>query len=130
MLKKERRRFWRWISQKFSVQYFNRPAPGDYCCEYILYIINTTWKVWVFGVLLVRIFSHSDCSVSPRVHYECGKVWTRITPNTETFYSWNLYSFQVSFFEWLNKILHKWILIIFVQVLLKLGYMFILFFFL
>ena len=43
------------------------------------------WKVSVFGVILVRIFPHSDW-ISLRIHSECGKVRTRITPNKDTFY--------------------------------------------
>ena len=27
------------------------------------------------------------CSVSLRIQSKCGKIWTRITPNTDTFYS-------------------------------------------
>ena len=38
----------------------------------------------VFGVLLVRIFPHSDWI---RIQSECGKMRTRITPNTDTFYA-------------------------------------------
>ena len=34
----------------------------------------TVWKTSLFGVILVRIQS------------ECRKIWTRITPNTDTFY--------------------------------------------
>ena len=37
-------------------------------------VLATALKVSVFGVMLVRIQS------------ECGKIWTRITPNTNTFY--------------------------------------------
>ena len=33
----------------------------------------------VFGVILVR--------VSRRIQFECWKMWTRITPNTDTFYA-------------------------------------------
>ena len=48
----------------------------------------TAWKVSVFGVILVRIFKHSEWipRVSLRIQSECGKIWTRITPNTDTFY--------------------------------------------
>ena len=37
--------------------------------------INTAWKVSVFGVFMVRIFRHSDW------------MWTRKTPNTDTFHA-------------------------------------------
>ena len=50
----------------------------------------------VFGVRLVRIFPHSDwiLCISPywdfvsfRIQSECGKMRTRITPNTDTFHA-------------------------------------------
>ena len=45
----------------------------------------------VFGVILVRIFQHSDWirrdSLSLHIQSECGKIVTRITPNTDTFYA-------------------------------------------
>ena len=47
---------------------------------------TTGWKVSVFGVILVRIFPHSDW-----IQFEYGKIWMRITPNTNTFYAVNLY---------------------------------------
>ena len=55
-------------------------------------MFNTAWKVSVFGVILVRIFPHSDWkterfSVSFRIQPECGKIRARITPNTGTFYA-------------------------------------------
>ena len=39
------------------------------------YILCTAWKVFVFGVILVRIFPHSDW------------IRTRLTLNTNTFYA-------------------------------------------
>ena len=54
--------------------------------------ICTAWKVFVFRVILVRIFPHSDWirrdrySVSLRIQYECGKIRTRKTPNMDTFH--------------------------------------------
>ena len=41
----------------------------------------TAWKVSVFGVILVLIFPHLDWIKKNR------KIWTRITPNTDTFYA-------------------------------------------
>ena len=46
----------------------------------------------VFGVILVRIFLHSDwirrvTPVSLRIQFECGEILTRIIPNTDTFYA-------------------------------------------
>ena len=51
-----------------------------------IFITNTVWKVSVFGVILVRNFPHSY-SVSLRIKSECGKIRTRITPNTYAFYA-------------------------------------------
>ena len=48
-------------------------------------LINTAKKVSVFGVILVRIFPHSD-STSLHIQSKCGKSRTRITPNADTFY--------------------------------------------
>ena len=52
------------------------------------------WKLFVFGVILVRNFLHLDriheeirYFVSLRIQSECGKIRTRITPNTDTFYA-------------------------------------------
>ena len=47
-------------------------------------LINTAKKVSVFGVILVRIFPHSD-SASLHIQSKCGKIRTRITPNADTF---------------------------------------------
>ena len=50
-------------------------------------VTPTAWKVSIFGVILVRIFSHSDwCGVSLRIQSKCGKMRTRVTLNTDTFY--------------------------------------------
>ena len=55
---------------------------------------NTAWKVSVFGVILVRVFPHSNWvslriqSKSFRIKSECGKIQTRITPNTGNFSQW------------------------------------------
>ena len=47
--------------------------------------------MFVFGVILVCIFPHLDWilrySVSLRIQSECGKMRTRITPNTDTFHA-------------------------------------------
>ena len=47
-------------------------------------LINTAKKVFVFGVILVRIFPHSD-SVSLLIQSKCTKIRTRITPTADTF---------------------------------------------
>ena len=45
-------------------------------------------KVSVFGVILVLIFPHSDwIRRDTRIQSECGKMRTRIPPNTDTFYA-------------------------------------------
>ena len=43
-------------------------------------------KVSVFGVILVRIFQHSDW-IRRDSQSECGKMRTRITPNMDTFHT-------------------------------------------
>ena len=52
---------------------------------------DTAWKVSVFCVILVPIFPHRlntvRYSVSLRIQSECGKIRTRTTPNTDTFYA-------------------------------------------
>ena len=67
-------------------------------CLYYWNIV-TEWKVYVFGVFLVRIFQHSDWMlrdtpysvriqfVSCRIQSECGKMRTRKTSNTDTFHA-------------------------------------------
>ena len=52
----------------------------------------TARKLSVFGVILFRIFPHSDwirreTSVSLTIQSKCGKMQTRITRNTDTFYA-------------------------------------------
>ena len=46
----------------------------------------TAWKMSVFGVFLVRIFPHSGW-IRRFTQSECGKIRTRKTPNTDTFYA-------------------------------------------
>ena len=58
----------------------------------------------IFGVILVRIFPtfsriqteygeiRSINEVSLRIQFECAKMRTRITPNTDTFYAVHVYS--------------------------------------
>ena len=52
---------------------------------------RTARKVSVFGVFLVRIFPHleTECrySGSLPIQYKCGKIQTRKTLNTDTFYA-------------------------------------------
>ena len=58
-----------------------------------LSIIFTTWKVFVFGVILVLIFHIRTeyGEILPVFSPNCGKMWTRITPNTDTLRSaWGL----------------------------------------
>ena len=50
---------------------------------------NTAWKVSVFGVILDCTFPHLDWirRETPRLSvFECGKMLTRVTPNTHTSY--------------------------------------------
>ena len=60
-------------------------------------------KVPVFGVILEYILrSYSLYSerrfVSLRIESKCGKMWTRITPNTDTFYAVGSCSTCLKFF--------------------------------
>ena len=47
-------------------------------------VIHTAWKMSVFELILVCIFPQSDwiLRISPYSVW-CGKIWTRITPNTD-----------------------------------------------
>ena len=79
----------------------------------------SAWKVSVFGVILVRIFPHSDrmrkirtsglnserYSTYLRIQSECGKIRTRITPNRDTFYAvLDFWQGSEYAFEWLWRI--------------------------
>ena len=58
-----------------------------------IFNINTTWKMSVFRVILVRIFPYSDRirRVSLRIRSECGKMRTRITPTIQRLFpQWNV----------------------------------------
>ena len=48
--------------------------------------VFTAWKVSVFGVPAFGL-NTGRCGVSLRVQSECGKMWTRITPNADIFYA-------------------------------------------
>ena len=61
-------------------------------------LFATALKVSVFGVILVHIFPHSENGlnterhgVSLSIQSKCGKMRTRITPNTDTFHAVCLY---------------------------------------
>ena len=65
--------------------------------------LNAEQKVSVFGVILVRIFpsfscirtEHGEVSISPysvRMRENAGRMRTRITPNTDSFYVVKVYS--------------------------------------
>ena len=62
-------------------------------------------EVSVFGVILVRIFPHSDC-----IQSECRKIRTRRTPYTDIFYAvvvvWSMKvvsGYQFSTCSWLTE---------------------------
>ena len=59
---------------------------GNMIILYYLSASYAAWKVSEFRDILVRIFPHLDW-ISLRIQSECGKMWTRITPNTDTFYA-------------------------------------------
>ena len=60
------------VENSFSILVFQWSLQ---CYLLFCYISSTAWKVSVFGVILVRLRS------------ECGKIRTRITLNTDTFFS-------------------------------------------
>ena len=67
-------------------------------------IMNTAWKVSVFGVILVRILPHSDwkhkINTSLCIQSECGKMRTRITLYKDTHNrQWNIYKIITYFGE-------------------------------
>ena len=51
----------------------------------------TAWNVSIFRAILVCIFPYSDWirrdTECLRIHSQCGKIWTRISRNTDTFYA-------------------------------------------
>ena len=63
--------------------------------------LYSVWKVSIFGVILVRIFPHSDWirrdTEYLRIQSECGKMRSRITPNTDAFYT--------VFTQWFNDVM-------------------------
>ena len=77
---------------------------------YQIYRTTTACKLYVFGVILVHIFPHSDwirrdteylsvfSPISVRIQSYCGKIRTRRTPNTDTFYPVNLVFFVIVLF--------------------------------
>ena len=90
---------------------FKQGILDDYLSWYSLYPeiglllifieLITAWKVFVFGVFLVRIFPHSywirryteRYSVFLCIQSESGKIRTKKTPNTDTFYALNIATF-------------------------------------
>ena len=73
--------FFKEVFRTFFTQVTYCDPPAYFTFSSLIYDLfqvlrfNTVWKVSVFGVILVRIQS------------ECGKIQTRITPNTDTFYA-------------------------------------------
>ena len=53
--------------------------------QLVILVLNTAWKVSVFGVILVHVFPHVH-SIRRDTESESGKIRTRKTPNTDTFY--------------------------------------------
>ena len=72
----------------------------------------TAWKLSVLGVILVRIFPHSGWirrdTVSLLINSECGKMRTRITPNTDTFYYFHSTASQWYLKFWLSYLRIAW----------------------
>ena len=75
---------------------------------------NTAWKVSVFGVILVRVFPHSNRvslriqSKSFRIKSECGKIRTRITPNTGNFYAVKVPKVILAFLSFVKRFTFFW----------------------
>ena len=75
---------------------------------------NTAWKVSVFGVILVRVFPHSNWvslriqSKSFRIKSECGKIRTRITPNTGNFYAVKVPKVILAFLSFVKRFTFFW----------------------
>ena len=75
---------------------------------------NTAWKVSVFGVILVRVFPHSKWvslriqSKSFRIKSECGKIRTRITPNTGNFYAVKVPKVILAFLSFVKRFTFFW----------------------
>ena len=75
---------------------------------------NTAWKVSVFGVILVRVFPHSNWvslriqSKSFRIKSECGKIRTRITPNTGNFYAVKVPKVTLAFLSFVKRFTFFW----------------------
>ena len=63
-------------SRTYNVGWNNSDNVFDECdLDITSFMKSEKWKVSVFGVIMVRIQS------------ECGKMWTRITSNMDTFYA-------------------------------------------
>ena len=75
---------------------------------------NTAWKVSVLGVILVRVFPHSNWvslriqSKSFRIKSECGKIQTRITPNTGNFYAVKVPKVILAFLSLVKRFTFFW----------------------
>ena len=66
---------------------------GSKCNSDFFRLKSTAGKVSAFGIFIVRIFPHLDQIrkdtkyLSLCIQSECGKIRTRKTPNTDTFYA-------------------------------------------
>ena len=84
--------------------------PLQYPPLTVIFYFFTLWKESVFGVILVRIFpafsriwtEYGEISISPysaRMQENAGKMLTRITSNTDSFYSVSHSTPSVALFE-------------------------------
>ena len=79
----------RWMSKFIQPRWVTfRNALRSWILSHPEWINFTAWKVSIFEVILFRIFPHLDWYfISLRIQSECGKIRTRITPNTASFYT-------------------------------------------
>ena len=76
--------FFNWIFLKIKWLF----SVSEKCvCGSIFWNFYTVWKVFVFGILLVRIFRIWTEYGEIHIQSKCGKIRTRKTPNTDTFHA-------------------------------------------
>ena len=101
---------WRWLTFTCSHKLLSLRF------KITLIAASTAWKMSVFGVILVCIFPHSDwirgaTPWSLRIQSECRKMWTRFTPNSDTFYAVQVNVLLGSFFRNKHIPVFSWCLI-------------------
>ena len=87
--------FWHFFSKCLSARLFSFCRNQEMAIIWVLVELDfetsnhcIAWKVFVFGLFLIRIFQLSKrYSVSLRIQSKCGKIQNRKTPNTDTFHA-------------------------------------------